>query len=41
MLLLWGDAVIGWANLTFAGGQLQVALGYAGSPHAARPSSGS
>jgi uncharacterized protein YcaQ len=32
MPLLWGDAVIGWANLALAGGQLQVALGYAGRP---------
>jgi uncharacterized protein YcaQ len=32
MPLLWGDAVIGWANLALVEGQLQVALGYAGAP---------
>jgi uncharacterized protein YcaQ len=32
MPLLWGDAVVGWANLTPVEGQLQVALGYAGPP---------
>ncbi|MFC3127463.1 DNA glycosylase AlkZ-like family protein [Pseudoroseomonas globiformis] len=31
MPLLWGDAVIGWANLAQVEGQLQVALGFAGS----------
>jgi uncharacterized protein YcaQ len=29
MPLLWGDAVIGWANATLAGGRLQVVPGYA------------
>ena len=30
MPVLWGDAVIGWANVSVAGGQVQAALGYAG-----------
>jgi hypothetical protein len=30
MPLLWRDAVIGWANLTTAGGRLDVDLGFAG-----------
>jgi uncharacterized protein YcaQ len=32
MPLLYGDAVIGWANLALVDGQLQVDLGYAGRP---------
>jgi uncharacterized protein YcaQ len=28
--LLWGEAMVGWANATLAGGKLQVALGFAG-----------
>jgi uncharacterized protein YcaQ len=32
MPLLWGDRVIGWANLAVVQGQLQVELGYAGPP---------
>ena len=28
--MLWGDAVIGWANVSVAGGQVQASLGYAG-----------
>ena len=31
MPLLWGDAVIGWANVAVANGRLDVALGFAGS----------
>ncbi|WP_201306242.1 DNA glycosylase AlkZ-like family protein [Roseomonas harenae] len=27
--VLWGDAVIGWANVALAGGRIEVALGYA------------
>lgn len=29
MPLLWGDAVIGWANVTFTAGKLDASLGYA------------
>ena len=29
MPLLWGDAVIGWANVALVGGKLQATLGYA------------
>ena len=32
MPVLWGDAVIGWANLALVGGTLQATLGYAGRP---------
>lgn len=28
--MLWGDAVIGWANVSMAGGRMQATLGYAG-----------
>ena len=28
--VLWGDAVIGWANVSVAGGQVRATLGYAG-----------
>ena len=28
--VLWGDAVIGWANVSVAGGQVRASLGYAG-----------
>ena len=28
--VLWGDVVIGWANASVAGGQVQATLGYAG-----------
>ena len=28
--MLWGDAVIGWANVSVVGGQMQATLGYAG-----------
>ncbi len=28
--MLWGDTVIGWANVSVAGGQMQATLGYAG-----------
>jgi uncharacterized protein YcaQ len=31
MPLLWGDAVIGWVNLTSGGGTLDVAAGFAGT----------
>ncbi|WP_376095576.1 DNA glycosylase AlkZ-like family protein [Roseomonas sp. CCTCC AB2023176] len=35
--LLWGDAVIGWANVGVVGSRLDVALGYAGTvPRGAR-----
>ena len=27
--MLWGDAVIGWANVALSGGKLDVTLGYA------------
>lgn len=30
MPLLWGDSVIGWANVSAAGGRVQATLGYAG-----------
>jgi uncharacterized protein YcaQ len=30
MPVLWGDAVIGWANITAPGGKLDVALGFIG-----------
>jgi uncharacterized protein YcaQ len=29
MPLLWGDAVIGWANVSFAGGKVDATMGYA------------
>ncbi len=36
MPLLWADRVIGWANLSIATGDLQVATGYAGTPPKSR-----
>ena len=32
MPLLWGDAVIGWANVTLAAGKMHAAMGYARPP---------
>ena len=30
--LLWGDAVVGWANVAVIGGKLEATVGYAGPP---------
>ena len=32
MPLLWGDAIIGWANITLPAGRLDAEIGYAGHP---------
>ena len=36
MPLLWGDRVIGWANIKLVAGKMQAELGYAGRPPASR-----
>ena len=30
MPVLWGDAVVGWANVALEGGRVQATLGFAG-----------
>ena len=37
MPMLWGDAVIGWANVACVAGKLQATIGYAGGYAGRRP----